>query len=444
MALSSSVVIVNITVSRRRTTDRPTEVALLGWSVLQDLVGVALAAILARARSARATSLAEAPLALGRVRRRRGPVARVLPWVLPRLRDEHDLFLITSVGSGLALAGLGAAVFGVPLALAAFVGGLAVTESHEAAEARRRLRPFRDVFAVLFFVAIGTLVDPSRLGEAAPWLALLLGPRRRRQGRAWRGPSARLARVEVRPLQLAVGLGQIGEFSFVLASAAVAAGAIDGVLFTAIIAAVAVSIAASSIAVRLVPGPEAERRPLDRPPAATGCRPRATGPRSAGRRGSFAAARAAERGSSTAADRPGVPLLAVLRRRDVVPLADRPPALDAVAGVAVDGHQVEGVDARLLVRVAAGDPAARPGAALLELADVPVLAVGQVPEPDRVGRVEAGRRDRRRLEQPLADDPGVAAARPARAGGRAGSPGGSTGTSSATAGSSRSVGRRAR
>ena len=46
VALSSSVVIVNITVSRRRTTDPPTEEALLGWSVIQDLVGVGLAAIL--------------------------------------------------------------------------------------------------------------------------------------------------------------------------------------------------------------------------------------------------------------------------------------------------------------------------------------------------------------------------------------------------------------
>ena len=44
VALSSSVVIVNITVSRRRTTDRPTEIALLGWAVMQDLVGVALGA----------------------------------------------------------------------------------------------------------------------------------------------------------------------------------------------------------------------------------------------------------------------------------------------------------------------------------------------------------------------------------------------------------------
>lgn len=260
VALSSSVVIVNITVSRRRTTDKPTEEALLGWSVLQDLVGVALAAILLAAIDPGGRSLPEAVLGLIGFGVLALAVAEILPWVLRRLRDEHDLFLITSVGSGLALAGVGAAGFGVPLALAAFVGGLAVTESHEAAEARRRLRPFRDVFAVLFFVAIGTLIDPSRLAEAAPWVSLLLLlVLAAKVGVAW--ALARLARLDIRPLQLAVGLGQIGEFSFVLASAALAAGAIDEVLFTALIAAVAISIAVSSIAVRLVPVPRSPAAP---------------------------------------------------------------------------------------------------------------------------------------------------------------------------------------
>lgn len=77
------------------------------------------------------------------------PLQVVLPRVLHALRDQHDLFLITSVASGLALAGLGAVIFDVPLALAAFVGGLAITESPVAAEARRRLLPFRAVSTVL-------------------------------------------------------------------------------------------------------------------------------------------------------------------------------------------------------------------------------------------------------------------------------------------------------
>ena len=263
VALSSSIVIVNITLSRRRTTDRPTEEALVGWAVMQDIVGVALAAILLSVMDPGGRSLGEAALGLAGFGVVTIVAARLLlPRVLRGLRDEHDLFLITSVGSGLALAGVGAAVFGVPLALAAFVGGLAVTESHEANEARRRLRPFRDVFAVLFFVAIGTLVDPSQLGAAAPWIALLLGlVVVAKVLVAWL--LAKVLRLNVRPLQLAVGLGQIGEFSFVLASVAVAAGTIDGVLFIAIIAAVALSIAASSILVRLVPVPGG-RRAADR------------------------------------------------------------------------------------------------------------------------------------------------------------------------------------
>jgi CPA2 family monovalent cation:H+ antiporter-2 len=119
---------------------------------------------------------------------------------------------------------------------------------------------------VLFFVAIGTLVDPSRLAAALPAVGLLLALIVvAKVGVAWL--LVRIARLEVRPLQLAIGLGQIGEFSFVLASAAVAADAIDPVLYVAIITSVAVSIGVSSVAVRLVPRPAATT-PVEATPAA--------------------------------------------------------------------------------------------------------------------------------------------------------------------------------
>jgi CPA2 family monovalent cation:H+ antiporter-2 len=252
VALSSSVVIVNITRSRRRTTDRPTESALLGWSVLQDVTAVALASVLLAALGVGDRPL---PIALGGLVAFGAlavVVAVVLPRVLVALRDQPDLFLITSVASGLALAGLGTVLFGVPLALAAFVGGLAITEDPTSVEARHRLLPFRDLFAVLFFVAIGTLVDPNDLAVGLPWLGLILGLIVvAKVGVAY--VLARAARVTARPLQLAVGLGQIGEFSFVLASALRAAGAIGGDIYVALIGAVAVSIAASTVLVRLVP-----------------------------------------------------------------------------------------------------------------------------------------------------------------------------------------------
>lgn len=251
VALSSSVVIVNITKSRRRTTDRPTEQALLGWSALQDSTGVAIAAILLAILGVGGRPLDQAALGLLAFLILTVAVARLLPLVLRALRAEHDLFLIVSVASGLALAGLGSAAFGVPLALAAFVGGLAVSESPEAAEARRRLLPFRDLFAVLFFVAIGTLIEPGVLGRGVGWLALFLGLIVvAKVAVAW--GLARAARLPARPVQLAIGLGQIGEFSFVLGSATLAAGAITREMYVALVAAVAVSIVASTVAVRMV------------------------------------------------------------------------------------------------------------------------------------------------------------------------------------------------
>lgn len=262
LALSSSVVIVNITRSRRRTTDRPTEQALLGWSVVQDVTGVVLAAVLIAAIGSGGTPplVVVAGLVLFMVLALL--VARVLPRILQALHGEHDMFLIVSVASGLAIAGAGALVFHVPMALAAFIAGLTISESHHAQEARRRLLPFRDLFAVLFFVAIGTLIDPGQLAVGWGWLLgllaiLLVG----KVGVSY--VLARLARMKVRPVQLAVGLGQVGEFSFVLASLGLATGELDRPLYSAMLAAVALSIAASSVAVRLVAPAKAASPPAE-------------------------------------------------------------------------------------------------------------------------------------------------------------------------------------
>jgi CPA2 family monovalent cation:H+ antiporter-2 len=263
IALSSSVVIVNITRSRRRTTTRETEEALLGWSVLQDVTGVIVAILLlATSRADRPISVALGGLVLYAVLA--VATAELLPWVLRRLRGEHDLFLVVSVASGLAIAGIGSIVADLPLALAAFVAGLAITEGPDAAEARRRLLPFRDLLAVLFFVAIGTLIDPAALGRGLGWVAfivaLIVGAKV-----VVAYLLARAARLRANPLQLAVGLGQVGEFSFVLASVGVASGVVPAEVYAAVLASVAITIVASTVLVRLV----GDREPPGLEPAAT-------------------------------------------------------------------------------------------------------------------------------------------------------------------------------
>ena len=250
IALSSSVVVVNITRSRRRTTDEATDHVLLGWSVLQDVTGVTLAVAALIAFGLQATTGFEAVESALLYAIIVVVATGLLPRLLRQLRQEHDLFLIVSVASALALAGVGARFFGIPLALAAFVSGLAIGESREATEARERLLPFRDVFAVLFFVAIGALIDPGALLNGLGWLALLIGL----LVAAKVLPIyllARFGRLPGRPRQIATGLGQIGEFSFVLATIGVSRQVIPNELYAAILAAVVLTIAASTLLVRL-------------------------------------------------------------------------------------------------------------------------------------------------------------------------------------------------
>jgi CPA2 family monovalent cation:H+ antiporter-2 len=248
VAMSSSVVVVNITRSVRRRTNHHTETALLGWSLLQDLSGVILAAVLLAIWGAETRSPIEALVALGAFALVAVVAARVFPRALRRLREYPDLFLLVSIAAGLVGAGIGAVIFGVPLALAAFVAGLVISDNPMANEARRRLLPFRDVFAVLFFVAVGSLLDPRALVGGLGWvivfLVLLV---------VAKVPVvyllARWAALE-RPSQIAVGLGQLGEFSFVLVSVLFAAGAVTAELHSGLLAVITLSIGASAVLAR--------------------------------------------------------------------------------------------------------------------------------------------------------------------------------------------------
>ena len=251
IAMSSSVVIVNITRSPRRRTDTITEEAMLGWSVMQDVVGVALAAIILATFG---NSDRPLPLALG------GLVgfaliayisSKILPFILRKVRWEKDLFLIYSVSIGLVLAAMGTVVFGIPMALAGFVAGLAINQSKDTEDVRKAILPFRDLFAVLFFVVIGSLIRPDQLDTSWTFalLVLILMVLMKTL------PTALLVKVSglrVRPIQLGVGISQIGEFSFVLGSLAFKEGLITADQFNGLLIAVVISILGSTLLVRKI------------------------------------------------------------------------------------------------------------------------------------------------------------------------------------------------
>ena len=250
IAMSSSVVIVNITRSRRRTTDPRTDETLLGWSVIQDVTGVLIAATVLALGGATDRPAGYAILGLLGFAVMAMLSARILTYLLRVVRWERDVFLILSVSTGLLLAAIGSLVFGVPMALAAFVAGLAVNDGGtDSQEVRRALLPFRDVFAVLFFVVIGSLVRPDALSGALPFAGLLLLLLVATKA----FPIFLLARSAgaTRPLQTAIGMSQLGEFSFVLGSAALANGVLSNQEFVGVLLTVIVSIIVSTVLVRL-------------------------------------------------------------------------------------------------------------------------------------------------------------------------------------------------
>ena len=252
IAMSSSVVIVNITRSPRRRTDTSTEEALLGWSLIQDLIGVAAAAVILTLFGTAEKSLF---ISIGGLFAF-GAIAivssKILPRVLRAVRWDRDLFLIYSVSFGLVLAALGTVVFDIPMALAGFVAGLAINQSRDTEEVRKAILPFRDLFAVLFFVVVGTLIAPGAVIDAAPFAGLII----LLMVILKTLPTILLARwgkMKVKKSLLGIGVSQIGEFSFVLGSLAFSQEVITSSQYTGVLLAVVISITGSTILVRRAP-----------------------------------------------------------------------------------------------------------------------------------------------------------------------------------------------
>jgi CPA2 family monovalent cation:H+ antiporter-2 len=145
--------------------------------------------------------------------------SRGVPWLLDRAAraGSQELFLLVVVCVCLGAAYL-AQISGLSLELGAFLAGLVISESDYAQEVFSQIRPLRDLFASLFFVSIGMLLEPDVVLRYAPAVAavvatIVLGKAILAVGAIFiSGAHGRTA------VLAGLGLAQIGEFSFVLAS----------------------------------------------------------------------------------------------------------------------------------------------------------------------------------------------------------------------------------
>ncbi|MDM0105780.1 YbaL family putative K(+) efflux transporter [Variovorax sp. J22R24] len=145
---------------------------------------------------------------------------RVFPWILWQVTrtGSRELFTLCVVAAAVSIAFASAALFGVSFALGAFFAGMVMRESEFSHRAAQESLPLRDAFAVLFFVSVGMLFDPSVLIERplqvlAVVLVIVVGKS---------VAACALVLLFRYPLGTALtvsaSLAQIGEFSFILAA----------------------------------------------------------------------------------------------------------------------------------------------------------------------------------------------------------------------------------
>ena len=262
IAISSTLVVLKILVERGEM-DSLHGRAAIGWMVVQDLVTIILIALL----EPLAGGGSAAPVLFALVRAAAFMAlayivgTRLLPWLFRTVSrlGSPELFLLSVFATALLAAFLSSAVFGLSLALGAFVAGLIVSESDLSHQAAGEIIPFRDLFAVLFFVSVGMLLDPAALVDDWPALLALLAVAVGVKAAA----SAGLGRMLGLPLRSALLLGatiaQVGEFSFLLAEQALHVELIDARGYNLILATAILSIVltpslvrgASSLAVRI-------------------------------------------------------------------------------------------------------------------------------------------------------------------------------------------------
>ena len=257
LSVASTVVLLRALMERHELNSVQGRIAV-GWLIVEDLFTVVVLVLLpavaplvggtAAAGPPTANPVADLALALGKA----GLFAVLMIFVgarlVPRLlglvarEGSRELFTLGVLSVALGIAFASSAVFGVSLALGAFLAGAIISESDLSHQVAADALPLRDAFAVLFFVSVGMLVDPGFLLahplEIAAVVALVVVAK----SVAAFGIVAGLGYPVRTALTVAAALGQIGEFSFILATLGVVLGLLPAEGFQLIVAGALISI----------------------------------------------------------------------------------------------------------------------------------------------------------------------------------------------------------
>jgi CPA2 family monovalent cation:H+ antiporter-2 len=257
LSLSSTAVVLKCLMERNET-ETPHGQVMLGMLVVQDLaLGLMIAVLPALHEPPEVIGIAVLKALLLIAVFAAGAVAAGI-WVIPPLlrllarTESRELFLLGVVTLCLGIALL-TEHMGLSIEMGAFVAGLMISEVEYADQTLTYVEPLRDIFASLFFAAIGMLIDPVFLWNN---LELILGL----VALVFVGkfliitPLVKLFRYPWKTALIAgLGLAQIGEFSFVLASEGQALGLVSRRIYLLTLGTTAVTLMLTPFVLRLVP-----------------------------------------------------------------------------------------------------------------------------------------------------------------------------------------------
>jgi K+:H+ antiporter len=274
LAVASTVVLMRVLEDRQLLTT-PAGHAAVGWLLVEDVLTVVILVVIPALAAGGGPAGAAGALwpslgvALAKLLALVGLVALAGSRIVPRMLEtaarlrSRELFTLTVLAIAVTVATASALFFGASMALGAFLAGMVVGQSPVSHQAAADALPLRDAFAVLFFVSVGMLFDPAFVVRepvlvlAALAVVMVGKPLVALAVVAALGHSTRTALVA------ALGLAQVGEFSFILGGLARDHRLLPDAGYSVIVACAIVSIAVNPFLFRTLEPLEAlvRRRP---------------------------------------------------------------------------------------------------------------------------------------------------------------------------------------
>ena len=263
LSVASTVVLLRALEERKQVKGEIGRIAV-GWLIVEDLVIVVALVMLPLLILPAGQSIAPAQLAtdigwtLIKVCAFVGLMlvvgGKVLPWLLVRIAHtkSRELFTLGVLAIALGIAWIAYAVFGASFALGAFVAGLVLNGTPLGHNAAERSLPLRDAFAVLFFVSVGMLFDPTILVRQPLAVLGVVGIVIVGKSLAALAITHMFKLDRRTGLTVAASLAQIGEFSFILAALSMHMGAMSRETHDLILAAALLSISLNPFVFALI------------------------------------------------------------------------------------------------------------------------------------------------------------------------------------------------